>query len=157
MTITANKAALAICYLSEWSVTNLQLQKILYIANMLYIGNNNEKLIYEEFEATDMGVILPNLYESLNHYGNRVIRTGFFGVTLPDEDSKEFKELEETCKSLLGFTGGQLVAVTHMKGGGWNKNWVAGESSPIPYTDIQQHYNIPSAVPQSNPIEFSRD
>ena len=142
MTITANKAALTVCYFSDWSVTNLQLHKILYIANMMYIGNNNEKLIYEGFEATDMGVILPNLYESLNHYGNRVIKTGFFGVSLPDKNSKEFKELGEHCKSLLGFTGGQLVTVTHMKGGGWDKNWVAGESNPIPYVDIKQHYSI---------------
>ena len=52
MAVTARQAANKICELSDWTVSNLQLQKILYIAHMVYFGDEGKPLISDEkFES----------------------------------------------------------------------------------------------------------
>ena len=58
--ITAGRYA---CKMSGWTITNLKLQKILYIAHMVYVGRTDGTVLIDEmFEAWDFGPVLPNLY-----------------------------------------------------------------------------------------------
>ena len=69
MTITAQSAASRACCRSGWSLSNLELQKILYVGQMLYLGRYNEPLVNEVFEAWDYGPVLPTIYHSAKMFG----------------------------------------------------------------------------------------
>ena len=55
MSIPAYSAARYICARGDWRVTNLALQKILYLAHMVHLGRTGRALIDGEFEAWDYG------------------------------------------------------------------------------------------------------
>jgi len=78
MAISALQAARKICELSKWTVTNLKLQKILYIAHMVYMGRNKKPLIFEQFEAWDYGPVVNSLYHYVKIFGDQPIKKSIF-------------------------------------------------------------------------------
>ena len=54
-----------------WCVSNLKMQKILYLAHLDYMGKNNERLVESSFEAWDYGPVQPELYHKLKRFGAR--------------------------------------------------------------------------------------
>lgn len=143
MTISTFQAALKICELGGWQVTNLQLQKILYLASMMYMGKNGgEPLIKDHFEAWDYGPVVPALYHEVKMYGASPIRTGFFGVEPIDDECKEAKELVDACTYLLSKPPRTLVSMTHRPGGAWAKRYKPGDLNiVIPNSEIEQEYH----------------
>ena len=49
-----------------WSVSNLKMQKILYIAHQYHLGNYGEPLVHALFEAWDYRPVHPDLYHLSN-------------------------------------------------------------------------------------------
>ena len=81
MTVSSFQVAKKICELSNWTVTNLKLQKILYLAQMVHLGRNNgDPLIDEKFEAWMYGPVLPNLYKIMKEFGGSPVRNRFYNV-----------------------------------------------------------------------------
>jgi hypothetical protein len=63
MSESSSTAARYACRMSGWSLTNLKLQKILYIARMVFVGRTKDQLLIDEaFKAWDFGPVLPSLY-----------------------------------------------------------------------------------------------
>jgi uncharacterized phage-associated protein len=142
MPVSATDAAKRVCEISGWNVTNLQLQKLLYIIQMVYAGRNaGAPFMREAFEAWDYGPVIPSLYRKVKMFGNRPIGNIFFslpGQTLKDEE--EFI-ITEACDSLLTKTPAQLVAITHWPGGAWSKNYIPNTMGiRIPQADILEEY-----------------
>ncbi|MCH9780371.1 MAG: SocA family protein [Alphaproteobacteria bacterium] len=74
----------------DWKVTNLRLQKMLYLGHMWYWGRHDAPLVEDNFEAWDYGPVLPELYHKLKIYGASIIREEVFAhVTIDDYDSKK--------------------------------------------------------------------
>ena len=123
MALSALQAARKVCKISDWKVTNLQLQKILYLAHMIYMGRNKgERLVSDDFEAWAYGPVLPTLYHFAKMYGSSPIKE--LPIKLKEEDfQKEVKALKEACDSLLSASPRDLVAFTHRKGGAWDKSY----------------------------------
>lgn len=59
MTITPFEAAKKICELSNWTLCNLKLQKLLYLCQLVHLGRHSIPLMDEIFEAWDYGPVLP--------------------------------------------------------------------------------------------------
>lgn len=145
MSIPAYSAARYICARGDWRVTNLALQKILYLAHMVHLGRTGQGLIDGEFEAWDYGPVSPDLYRTVKIFGDRPIQNVFFGAPrvfgTPEEET-----LRDACKHLLAKSPGELVAMTHRPNGAWAKNYVPGiRSIVIPTADIVAEYNISTA------------
>jgi len=142
MTISAFAAAKYLAERSDWALTNLQMQKILYLAHMVYLGQNaGEPLIREAFEAWDYGPVCPILYHKLKIYGADPVGNIFRSYTELEEGSREAEILKEALDSLGSLSGGKLVAITHRKGGAWEKNYRNGmKSIIIPNSDIAGEY-----------------
>ena len=127
--------------MSGWNLTNLKLQKILYIAHMIYVGQNNGAIFIDEpFEAWDFGPVLPRLYHRVKIFGNNPIRDIF-----PDADfiegTEAGKHLTEASVHLAQKSAAELVAITHWKGGAWAKHYKKGmRGIIIPTSDILQEY-----------------
>ena len=141
MTISSFEAAYEICKLSNWTITNLKLQKILYLSHLFYLGKNKVPLFDEEFEAWLHGPVLPSLYKHVKVFGSRPI-TNVFSSVSEKKDSPELLFLEEKFKELENISAWDLVVMTHLKGGAWEKHFnKENRNIKIPSQDILEEYN----------------
>lgn len=141
MSITPFAAARCICDAGDWQVTNLKLQKILYLAHMIYMGEHNgEPLVNGNFEAWDYGPVQPDVYRKAKIFGARPIQDVFWEAA--PSGSEEIRVLNDVSDFLLGKSPAELVAITHWDGGAWAKNYVSGRRGiVIPSADIIAEYN----------------
>lgn len=142
MTISVFDAAHRLCDQSNWTLSNLQLQKLIYIAHMFHLGKTGEPLIREEFEAWDYGPVQPDLYHTAKIYGSAPVKNLFHRTKELDDESDEARYLDNAYEQLSHRSPSWLVAVTHWDDGAW-----AGRYSPgsrgihIPNSEILEEYN----------------
>lgn len=130
MTITCLQGGQAIARLSERPKTNLEIQKILYFASMLYIGKNGNKepLIENRFLAWRYGPAVEKLYDFLKEYGNTPLSAEAFSdivSIMKDKDNAkegyetEFESIKEACERWGNFSAYKLVQISHWEHGAW--------------------------------------
>lgn len=143
MAARLDSVAKFICELGEWEVTPLQLQKLLYLSQMMYMGRNNgERLVDTSFEAWDYGPVSPKLYRKVRMFGSQPVDDVFFEARRFKSTDQRRLLLEEVCPDLIQKTPGQLVEITHWEQGAWAKHYVAGERGiVIPDRDIAREYD----------------
>lgn len=125
MTVRSDEAALHLCRRSDWTLSNLQIQKIIYMADMNYVGQYGKRLVGEDFQAWDYGPVLPSLYHKFKAFGAKAVPNVFWGV--PDiSGTKEGDMLDLAWENLREMTPGQLVETTHSGLGAWVRRYVPG-------------------------------
>ena len=141
MTVSATAAAKRLCVRSGWRLSNLEVQKLLYIAHMLHLGRTGEPLIDGHFEAWDYGPVEPRLYHELKMFGADPVFNVFAGVRDLPDDSPEAMSLDQTQRMLADATPGRLVAITHRDDGAWARHYdSARRRVVIPNRDIAAEY-----------------
>lgn len=139
MAVSALSAAKRVCELSGWQLSNLSLQKILYIAHLIYLGRRNEPLFDETFQAWNYGPVLPSVYHKAKIFGSDPVRNVFHSV--PNlEEGPEADVLAETVEKLSNKSPSQLVAITHWDKGAWAKHYMPGMNMVIPNDDVLREY-----------------
>ena len=70
MSVPSYVAAKAVCELTDWKASNLEIHKKLYIAYMVLLGRSDgsARLVDEAFQAWDYGPVLPTLYHHLKAF-----------------------------------------------------------------------------------------
>jgi hypothetical protein len=123
MAARVDSVAKYICAKSGWTVSNLQLQKLLYMAQMVHMGRNGGRRLFDgTFQAWDYGPVEPNVYHKLKRYGSSPVGDAFFDA--------------------LSFEDGELVDITHWPSGAWAKVYVPkAKSIVIPDAAIAEEYN----------------
>lgn len=125
MAITTPTAAKAVCELRGWQVSNLALQKILYIAHMVHLGRHNVPLVPDTFEAWDYGPVIPSLYHQVKMFGAEPVKDVFYlAGRVPS--GLELQTLSEVVSFLAPMTPGQMVSMTHWDDGAWAKFYRPG-------------------------------
>ena len=140
MTVSALSAAKRLCETSGWSLTNLHIQKLLYIAHMFYMGQNDgEPLVMGHFEAWAFGPVHPTVYHTAKVCEDRpIIPPTFKKVPSLEDDSKKTTFLDDAIKQV---PLNRLVAITHWEGGAWAKNYAPHILGIIiPNSDIAEEY-----------------
>lgn len=140
MSVSSVRAAYKVCELSEWRVTNLQVQKILYLAHMAYLGKENVPLIEEDFEASMFGPVLPKLYGKLKIFGSSPIPSYFFSVDKNIHSVKEERCLVDAWEHLRNKKNWELVGLTHRMNGAWAKVYNPNYNNTIPPSLILEEY-----------------
>jgi uncharacterized phage-associated protein len=126
MPVSAISAAKRLCSQSNWTLTNLKLQKLLYIANMVHLGEEGRPLIDGSFEAWDYGPVVPEVYRQVKAFGSDPIANIF--RLIPDlPEGTERAALDDTLHSLGTETAGKLVAITHWEKGAWAAHYTPGQ------------------------------
>lgn len=142
MSISSIRAAYKICNLSDWMVNNLEIQKILYLANMIYVGRHDKLLINEAFEAGKHGPILPRLYNKLKRFRLHPIKKYIFEKDVQTIDDEEINNiLEEAWEKLGNQSLWQLTGMTHRKNGAFCKVYEQDKTNTITIEDIKEEYN----------------
>lgn len=144
MSISVFDAARRLCERSGWRLTNLELQKLIYLAHMFYLGEHGKPLIRGHFEAWDYGPVQPDLYHSIKVYGASPVKSLLHSGTdsTPSEDRKsEIQMLDRAYDQLSHRTAGWLVSVTHWPKGAWAKHYDSVfRGEVIPNSDIIEEY-----------------
>ena len=140
MSVSVLSVAKEFCERSDWALTNLELQKMTYLAHMRYMGENDEApLVIGLYEAWNLGPVHPDLYKVLKVFGGNPVEPPPLQSypSLPEETDiggfvhKIFGRLPRT----------RLVSITHQKGGAWHRNYRRGQRGiKIPNADILEEY-----------------
>ncbi len=125
MAVHAKEAAKYLAKLSGYQLSNLELQKMIYLADMAFTGSHKERLVDESFEAWDYGPVLPTVYHSCKAFGANPVQNVFWGVS-DIEGTEEAEALKTAYEALKDMTPGQLVQNTHWSGGAWYKRYSPG-------------------------------
>lgn len=126
MAISALSAARALCEMRDWKLSNLALQKILYIAHMAYLGRTGEPLFAEHIEAWDYGPVVPVVYQRVRGFGSGPIKNVFHWIAAIPEGTAEYEILKETETATRDLSPSQLVSITHWPEGAWAKVYRPG-------------------------------
>jgi len=113
MVISIFAAAKHLAKYSNWSLSNLQIQRLIYLSHMFYMGRNNgERLVHGYFEASDYGSINPILYDKLQIYGAEPVGN-IFRRYADINGTPEAAILEEAYDALGGEPPARLIGITH--------------------------------------------
>lgn len=135
-------AAKTLCELRGWNVTNLEVQKVLYLAHMAFLGRNGgrRRLIAEPFEAWDYGPVIPSLYHRLKVFGAGSVGNVFHGIPIVTQGD-EAAVIREASEKLANKSPGELIANTHREGGAWADHYCPGARGlVIPDNSILEEY-----------------
>ena len=99
MSISVSAAAKRLCERSGWSLTNLKLQKLLYISHMFHLGKTGEPLVNGHFEAWDYGPVSPFLYHKVKVFGSSPVENIFHST--PDIGDVPENVIDPTAKIIV--------------------------------------------------------
>lgn len=119
-------AARTLGELSGWRQTNLEMQKVLYIAHMLHLGRTGEPLFADRFEAWDFGPVIPSLYRRLRQFGGGIVTSVSAPAIFAFGTSHAFA-VDDAFTMTQHMSAGQLVTFAHRPGGAWEKAYRPGE------------------------------
>ncbi len=156
MTVSILSAAGRLCKKSGWCLTNLQLQKMAYLAHMFYMGTHDgEPLVSGSFEAWDLGPVHPDLYHAVKRHGNASVERktlGLYSDVPSDHPGARFLD-----DAVTGLPGGRFVAITHWEKGHGQKTaarafwesrfrtltyWMNSESAKMPRSNNPSSENV---------------
>lgn len=105
------------------SLTNLKLQKLLYLAHGSMLAKFDRPLIGEQFSAWKYGPVLESLYHDLKLFGSNPIQTDNAFLNgwepLPENAQDERNVIRAILNQFGRRSAGALVELTHREGGPW--------------------------------------
>lgn len=136
------RLAKTMCEISDWSVSNLRLQKMLYFAHMIYLGQTGRQLVNTPFEAWDYGPVHPEIYHNCKMFGSKPVAFIPGLVKSFSEEEEPYIVLKAIYEALKDRSGAELIALTHKENGAWAKVYEPNAKGvKIKTQDILEEYN----------------
>lgn len=134
------RVAKRFCELSGWTLTNLQLQKLIYLSHMVFYGQEGAPLVRGSFEAWDYGPVHPELYHYVKAFGDKPVMN-VFKYLGEIKDEKKRKIIDDAYRALGELPTWKLVDITHKPDGAWATNYRKGNrNNVISDEDILREY-----------------
>ena len=127
-------------------VTNMKLQKLVYIAQGFSFALLEQPLFDEDIRALKWGPVIMSLYNRVKHYGSNPIDKkiglpeGMAEIELNGESSRESLIINFVWSRYKQYSAAQLSAITHKDGTPWSDVWTVNEYGVIPNDRISSHY-----------------
>ncbi|MEK6324321.1 MAG: type II toxin-antitoxin system antitoxin SocA domain-containing protein [Acidobacteriota bacterium] len=122
------------------TLTNMQLQKLVYIAHGFYLAFTGKPLLYDEVKAWQWGPVIVDLYEALRQYGSGVVTAKIPAPAVELNPNAE-QVIEKVWKAYGRLTAFQLSSITHKPNSPWSQTWETwGQYSTISNDVIAQYY-----------------
>ena len=122
MTTSNMVAAKTLCKISDWSLSNLRLQKILYFAHRRFLWETGNPLVEGPFVRYPYGPVIEEVHHHVKKCGRYAVPEDAFGVhrTLEVETpeygviKREYEERKEQYAS-------SLITESHIPRGAWDR------------------------------------
>lgn len=111
-------------------LTNMQLNKLVYIAHGWWLALTDNPLIGEQVEAWRWGPVVPTVYHEFKFFGSSPIPFGRRGVddwadrvAVLEEDADTYKVravIDKVFRKYGALSGAKLSALTHEDGTPWS-------------------------------------
>ncbi|MEK9135875.1 MAG: type II toxin-antitoxin system antitoxin SocA domain-containing protein [Bacteroidota bacterium] len=120
--------------LAGTALTNMALQKLVYLAHGWHVVREGRPLATNHFEAWKMGPVVRCLYDALKGYGDQPVkdRVKWFNalenrieIARAPLDDRERGFLAELFNKYGRLNAFQLSRLTHARGGPWHRVWNA--------------------------------
>jgi len=132
-----------------FDVTQMKLQKLVYMGYGWVLALLDRKLFDDEIEAWEHGPVVRSLYDEFKHFGKDPIDC--FATECEFYESAIEPNIENSDKDVIMILGKvwyifkhysawQLRNITHDKDAPWEKTYKKGESCPIPSDLIREHF-----------------
>ncbi len=129
---------------SRRTVTQLELQKLLYLSQMTHFGKHNKPVLAARFEAWKFGPVNRLLYNEIKRFGaNPIPSTEILGNidTIGAVGHTAQTVLNQTVDELSEMTASDLIRITHWVKGAWAKTYdPKNPNSEIPESLMRQEY-----------------
>lgn len=119
------------------SLTQMKLQKLVYIAHGWNLALYDEPLLIERAEAWKWGPVIRSLYRDFADYGSNPISAT---RPMPELDAQTNGLLERIWETYGKFTAVQLSAMTHADNTPWQSAFQRDRTEIISDDAIKTHY-----------------
>lgn len=113
-------------------LTNLKLQKLMYLANGLMLAKHGRPLVSEAFQAWKYGPVVESLYHDLKVYGQGAIRPDDAYLRdwpkITGAAPDELDAIDGVLNQFGSESAGQLIQLTHDPKGPWHDAYQADVS-----------------------------
>jgi uncharacterized phage-associated protein len=151
---------LEIASANKISLTNLQLQKIVFFAHGTFVARYGVPLVINRFEAWEHGPVIPELYHCLKQFGERPIRapiqrydleSALFVVVSADLPAQVREHLAQTLLFYGRMDAWELVKLSHQVDGPWDRTLrqakgTANFSLVISPQIIKEYFDCPDNI-----------
>ena len=147
MAISSTAALRRLCELRDWSVSNLEANKLLYFAHMVSLGESNgtNPMVNERFQAWDFGPVLPSVYHAVKMFGAKPIKPFALAENWPSRRDYD-DALNQVINEFAHFSGPKLIAESHWPKGAWVQYYRPGAAGvDIPNDAITAEYRARTA------------
>lgn len=124
------------CYLHNYVLTNLRLQKILYFIQLLFLITTGQPCFKNRMEAWDLGPVVPDAYHYYKKYGAGKI-PGDLESEPDDIESRDRILIDFILEKLSKYSTYQLVQITHEQAP-WHDCYVAYNSNEISLKKLKE-------------------
>lgn len=129
--------------ISDYSVTNLKLNRLLYYAYGINLVLNDVEKVDEQLEAWDYGPVFSSVYQAFKKYVNQPIEE-LCNIHFHDNSLKSDTKIYEIITATYnkyGYLGEfDLVNRTHAEGTPWSKIYTPNQNNLIIDDDIIKTY-----------------
>ena len=138
-TVIAN-AFIKLAKQEDVPLTNMKLQKLVYIAHGYCLALLDRPLIENDVHAFEWGPVIPTLYNKLKKYGAGTVEYISTESKTPPEHGKALSIVKSVWESYKNFDALKLSAITHELDTPWNETWNTNKFGVIPTQSIKNHY-----------------
>lgn len=122
-------------------LTNMQLQKLVYVAHGWCLALLRKPLFYNDVKAWEWGPVIPKLYNRLKKYGSGFVTDSIATNDSPiDPRTEDMSLIQSVWDAYKEFDGPQLSAMTHAEGTPWDETWKSIRYGEISNEKIAEHY-----------------
>ena len=139
---TMESVAQFFCEKSGWTLNNLRLHKLLYFAQLFYMGTYRHRLFDGAFEARAHGPAIRALYRRVKDFGTTPIRKGTFGSPKPIAVGGNAHEILEVMHETFGKEAtSNLCGYTRKETGAWVRHYSWNAVNTIPDASMMEEYD----------------
>lgn len=127
---------------TKCAVTNMKLQKLVYIAHGYFLAIFGEPLIENDIHAFEWGPVIPVLYKDLKAYKANTV-----DQLIPVEKNSYLADgsarliVDKVWDAYGKFSAADLSRITHMPETPWSEIWGTNKYAVIPNDLIREHYS----------------
>ncbi len=123
-------------------VTQLQVQKLMYLFEAYYMNKENKTLYECEYQAWPFGPVATPLYKHFKKYGKEEIKLTPEERKIAEKTSDiKKKYMHNLYKVFKDFKVFELVSFTHATGSPWESCWKEKPYSEIPKNMIKDWFS----------------